>query len=68
MLARLVGAAPGGTSAPYVEGEVLVKYRQAMDSSALGQAVARQPAALVEHFQVLSKRMGGATPGCGRAP
>lgn len=59
VLARSAAAASGGASDPYVEGEVLVKYRQAMDVTAARQVVARQPAALVEHFQVLSERLGG---------
>ena len=59
VLTPLLAAASNVAPDPYVEGEVLVKYRQAMETSAVRQAAARQPAELVEHFQVLSKRMGG---------
>jgi subtilisin family serine protease len=52
-------ASAGAASESYVEGEVLVKYRTPMDLPAARQLAAGQPAQLLEHYGLLSERMGG---------
>lgn len=58
-LATPLGAALLTNTDPYVEGEVLVKYRQARDAVAIRKAANTAAVDLVEHYGHLSKRMGG---------